>query len=366
MEAQIFKKRLFKKYIWAVIIGNKNDKQGGILLKELLESIVETLENGKSLILVSVLASSGSTPRGAGAMMLVFDDGHTEGTIGGGAVEHAARLHAIELLNEHSSDTVGYCLSKNDIASLGMICGGDVTVYFQYLHGDEHLPLFRHMRKACSVNEDSWFIRRIENHCVTSMAVADMHGLHFGEGIDENELEGLLQSKAVYRAGEPSYYAEPITRAGFVYIFGGGHVSQELVPVLAHIGFPVVVFEDREAFANPALFPGARNVILGDFRDIASYVTLNPRDYVVIMTRGHQADFEILSQVLKLSLSYVGCIGSRSKIAITRSRLMDLGFPENIMERVHAPIGLAIKAETPAEIAISIAGELICHRAGEL
>ena len=328
-----------------------------------LESIVRTLEAQKSLILVNVLASSGSTPRGAGALMLVFEDGHTEGTIGGGMVEYRATLHAKELLKTQSSDTVGYCLNKNDVADLGMICGGDVTVYFQYLQGEEMLPLFRHLLNAYCKNENCWLIRRIEDHTVTAMSIYDGQGLHYGKNIDKEKLPELLKSQAVYQKGTPSYYAEPVTQAGFVYVFGGGHVSQELVPVLAHLGFPVVVFEDREAFADPQLFPGARNVILGDFQKIEASVTFTPHDYVIIMTRGHQADFEILAQVLKHPLSYIGCIGSRSKIAATRKRLVEMGYPENIYDQVHAPIGLAIQAETPAEIAISIAGELILHRA---
>lgn len=332
-------------------------------MKKRLESIVRTLENGQSLILVNILASSGSTPRGAGAMMLVFEDGHTEGTIGGGAVEYAAQNHARELLKNQSSDTVGYCLNKNDVANLGMICGGDVTVYFQYLKGDEKLPLFHHLLKAYTKNENSWLIRRIENHSVTAMGIYDGEGIHYGEGIDPEVLPELLQTHAVYKIGTPSYYAEPITQAGFVYVFGGGHVSQELVPVLAHVGFPVVVFEDRKAFANPELFPGARDVILGDFQKIDDYITFTEHDYVVIMTRGHQADFDILAQTLKYPLCYIGCIGSRSKIAITKKRLIELGYPENIYDQVHSPIGLSIKAETPAEIAISIAGEMIQHRA---
>lgn len=333
-------------------------------MKTRLESIIRTLEAQQSLILVNVLASTGSTPRGAGAMMLVFEDGHIEGTIGGGAVEYAAQLHAKELLEKRSSDTVGYCLNKNDVANLGMICGGDVTVYFQYVHGKEQLPLFRHLLNAYSKNENTWLIRKMENHTVTAMAVYDGEGLHYGDNIDTDRLPELLKSQAVYAKGTPSYYAEPVTQAGFVYIFGGGHVSQELVPVLAHVGFPVVVFEDREAFAKPDLFPGAMDVILGDFQNVEASVTFTRHDYVVIMTRGHQADFEILAQVLKHPLSYIGCIGSRSKIAITKKRLAELGYPENIYDQVHAPIGLPIKAETPAEIAISIAGEMIQHRAG--
>ena len=84
---------------------------------------------------------------------------------------------------------------------------------------------------------------------------------------------------------------------------------------------------------------------------------------MVIMTRGHQADFDVLAQVLKQPLAYIGCIGSRKKIAVTKERLTALGYPENIYDRVHSPIGLSIGAETPAEIAVSIAGEMIQCRA---
>lgn len=331
--------------------------------QELLQSIVRTLEDEKTLMIVCVLASSGSTPRGSGATMLVFEDGHTEGTIGGGAVEHAAELHARELLQNHSSDTVGYCLNKNDVADLGMICGGDVTVYFQYLHGQEQLPLFSYLKEACERNRRSWLIRKIEGKSVTSMGIYDREGLHFGEDIGQDILQRLIRPGAVYLKGEPSYYAEPIAESGFVYVFGGGHVSQELVPILAHVHFPVIVFEDREAFADPALFPGAYQVILGDFKNIEASVTLTEEDYVVIMTRGHQADFEVLAQCLKHPLSYIGCIGSRSKIAATRQRLIGLGYPENCYDRVHSPIGIDIKGETPEEIAVSITAELILHRA---
>lgn len=331
--------------------------------QELLQSIIRTLEEQKALIIVCVLASSGSTPRGSGATMLVFEDGHAEGTIGGGAVEHAAHLHAKELMRSRSSDTVGYCLNKNDVADLGMICGGDVTVYFQYVHGQEQLPLFTYLKEAYDQNRRSWLIRKIEGKSVASMSIYDREGLHFGEEISQDILQKLIRPGAVCLQGDPSYYAEPVAESGFVYVFGGGHVSQELVPMLAHVHFPVIVFEDREAFADPALFPGAYDVILGDFKKIGESVTLSEEDYVIIMTRGHQADFEVLAQCLKHPLSYIGCIGSRSKIAATKQRLIGLGYPEDCYDRVHSPIGIDIKGETPEEIAVSITAELILHRA---
>lgn len=332
-------------------------------MKQRIDTIIKTLEEQKALMLVSILASSGSTPRGAGAMMLVFEDGHAEGTIGGGAVEFAAQKHAQELLETKTSDTVGYSLKKDDVANLGMICGGDVKVYFQYLKGEEALPLFYRLQKACDTHKDSWLIRRFEGHKVTAMAVYDKEGLSFGDDIEEDKIKGLLKASAVYQEGEPSWYVEPVSHAGRVYIFGGGHVSSELVPVLSHVGFSVVVYEDREEFAAIERFLGAVGTILGDFKKIQEKITFTEHDYVVIMTRGHQADFDVLAQVIDLPLAYLGCIGSRKKIAVTKEKLLALGYPDNIYDKVHSPIGLSIGAETPAEIAISIAAEMIEHRA---
>ena len=110
-------------------------------------------------------------------------------------------------------------------------------------------------------------------------------------------------------------------------------------------------------------YPMASEVIFGSFSDISGKVALTANDYAVVMTPGHQADYEILSQVLKSSATYIGCIGSRTKVAKTRERLKGDGYTEEDIARVHAPIGLPILAETPEEIAISIAAEMIEHRA---
>ena len=91
---------------------------------------------------------------------------------------------------------------------------------------------------------------------------------------------------------------------------------------------------------------------------------ITPEDYAVIMTRGHQGDFVVLEQMLRTEATYIGVIGSRHKIAATNARLLAAGIPEEALARIHTPIGLAIGAETPAEIAISVAAELIAHRAG--
>ena len=140
-------------------------------------------------------------------------------------------------------------------------------------------------------------------------------------------------------------------------------MGRALVPVLATVGFRVVMYDNREELAKKENYPMASEVIFGSFSDIFGKVALTANDYAVVMTPGHQADYEILSQVLGSDATYIGCIGSRTKVAKTRERLKCDGYTEEDIARVHAPIGLPILAETPEEIAISIAAEMIEHRA---
>ena len=335
-------------------------------MKELFEQILHALERGENVVLCSILASSGSAPRGAGAKMAVFPDGTALGTIGGGAVELESGKLAMEVLKTKQSLVHGYCLAPNEVADIGMICGGNVTVFFQYFdpQAEADTALLRGILELLNGNQNSWLVYRMDDGCVSAMGTYDeAHGLRFTDCITPDELRPMLRADAVTKKGEPRYYVEPLTRAGYAYIFGGGHVGCALVPVLATVGFRVVMYDNREELAKKENYPMASEVIFGSFSDISGKVALTANDYAVVMTPGHQADYEILSQVLGSDATYIGCIGSRTKVAKTRERLKCDGYTEEDIARVHAPIGLPILAETPEEIAISIAAEMIEHRA---
>ena len=148
-----------------------------------------------------------------------------------------------------------------------------------------------------------------------------------------------------------------------MYLFGGGHVAKALCEALSRVAFPVVVLEDRPEFLTPDRFPDAKDRRLVDFSDLSG-LTLSKEDLVVVMTRGHQSDFAVLRQVLPTPAGYVGCMGSRAKVAVTRQRLLDAGISLARVDSLKSPIGLPIGAETPEEIAVSITAQLIAHRAG--
>ena len=186
-------------------------------MKELFTSMLQALSDGQSVVLCSILASSGSTPRGAGAKMAVFSDGHTEGTVGGGAVELESGKLAMEVLNTKQSLVHGYCLAPNEVADIGMICGGNVTVYFQYFDAQRETDaaLLRGILELLSGNQNSWLVYRMDEGCVSAMGVYDdAHGLRFTDCITPEELRPMLRADAVTKKCEPCYYVEPRTRAG--------------------------------------------------------------------------------------------------------------------------------------------------------
>lgn len=282
---------------------------------------------GEAAVLCTVVERRGSAPRGPGAMMAVTAS-QVAGTIGGGLVEYEAQQEARRVLETKAFAQRTYRLTNEGAADLGMICGGEVTVWFHYL------------------------------------APSEIPDLAAGRYLTLTEGGGAVVSDHSEPGVHAGRFSVALQQPGMVYVFGGGHVSQALVPALARVDFSVTVLEERTEFLTPALFPDAQALIHVNYLHLADFITLTRDDYAVVMTRGHQGDFEILRQILQSPATYVGCIGSRKKVAATQARLREAGIDEERIQSLHSPIGLPIGAETPAEIAVSITAQMIAHRAG--
>ena len=334
-------------------------------MRNLFSALRDALASGQDAVLVTVVASSGSTPRGAGARMVVTGQGRLCGTIGGGAVEYRSQQVAQELLRTGGAHLEHFRLHENQVQDLGMICGGAVDVYFRHIPaGDaDTLALVGHMESLYRAGEPAWLICEITGGCGGAMGIYGGKSGVFGLSLP-SALTGALGGKPCQLTdGGRSYYCEPLFQAGRVYVFGGGHVSQALVPALTAVDFRCVVLEDRPEFCRPELFPGVEETRLVDNARLADFVTVEERDYVVVMTRGHKDDQAVQAQMLRTPAHYIGVIGSRRKTAGVFARLREEGFTDADLARITTPIGLDIKAETPAEIAVSIAAQLIQVRA---
>lgn len=337
-------------------------------MRNLFRLLDDTLHSGKDAVLVGIIASSGSTPRGAGAYMLVTKAGRIYGTIGGGAVEYRSEQMAAEVLKEKRSRLEFFCLTKNEVLDLGMVCGGDVHVYFHYISAQSAWvsPFAEQVETLFSRGEHSWLISNITPGGNTALSVYGKTSGLTGCHVPEEVLLQLGNHDGPVTVNDQTFYCETLVQSGKVYIFGGGHVAQALVPALAAVDFRCVVLEDREEFCRPELFLGVEETRLIDNERVLDFVNIESSDYVVIMTRGHSFDQGIQAQVLKTPARYIGVIGSRKKTAKVFANLREFGFTDADFSRITTPIGLDIGAETPAEIAVSITAQLIAVRAGRI
>ena len=333
-------------------------------MRNMFREIAGRLKNGEELVLVTVIASSGATPRGAGARMLVGKNGRICGTIGGGAVEYKSEQLAKKVLEEKRSGEHDFSLTKNDVQNLGMICGGAVNVYFSYIPANDTyvLSIAEEAERRFAEGEDLWLLSEISDGGRLGLWSA-AEGFF---GLEAPEWTRDIMSRHPTRKKQDGrdFYVEQINSSGKVYVFGCGHVAQELVPVLEHVGFRCVALDDRPEFANEKVMRGAEKILLVDFENIGASVTIGPEDYICIMTRGHAYDTVVQAQALRTPACYIGVIGSKAKTAGVQRQLREQGFTDEDFKRITTPIGLDIKAETPAEIAISIAAQMIEVRAG--
>lgn len=310
---------------------------------KLYENLQNTLASGKNCMIVATVEAKGSSPRSAGAYMLVDDSGRLYGTIGGGELEYQATFQAQALLRSGEDALIEYDLSNETAAGLGMICGGRTKVLFHQFTPDDLSFAQTALTLACG-------------HKPYHLLLP----LHGGKARIETALDAPKRQFDFPWHGT-SYYLEQFHFDGKVYLLGGGHLSQELVPLLNHLGFCCVVSDDRPEFAQQHLFASAEAVRLVDFTDLK--LPIGAEDYLVIATRGHLADTDCIRFALKSPAKYIGVVGSRRKVKFIWETMTAEGFSEADLRRLTTPIGLSIGSETPAEIAVSIAAQLIQVRA---
>lgn len=330
-------------------------------MKNIFATLPYILEKKQDAVLVTIIQDQGSTPRGVGSQMLVNRQGLLTGTIGGGAIEKRSVEIAMEMIGSRKSLIHDFELRKDAREDIGMECGGDASVYFQYIEAADNrwMELAKALTEQLTQGLPGWLVQNLDG---AFPFLVDGEGtiLYGAEGQAKLNDETLLKSYGVHGG---NLFSMPIPVGERVIIFGAGHCALALAPVLHSVGFRVTVMDDRESLLTKERYPEAEHLIAGDFTRIEDYIELQKEDYVVVMTSGHTHDFEVEEQVLRKTLAYVGVIGSRRKTASVNGRLREAGVAEEMIQSVHTPIGLSIKAVTPEEIAVSIAAEMILVRA---
>jgi xanthine dehydrogenase accessory factor len=164
--------------------------------------------------------------------------------------------------------------------------------------------------------------------------------------------------------GGMSIFLEPLLPAPQLVIFGAGHIGSALSQIGKLLDFNVTVIDNRLEFASRDRLPWADTIVAENYQQAIDALSLTDNAYLVILTHKHVHDFEVLEQLIHKSFRYLGMVGSKTKVAKAFQQLRDKGVGEGIIKKIHSPIGISIGANTPAEIAISIAAEMVAVRSG--
>ncbi|MBD3375691.1 xanthine dehydrogenase [candidate division KSB1 bacterium] len=248
--------------------------------QDIFQAALECKQANIPAALATVVAVKGSSPRDNGAKMLIYSDGRSLGTVGGGSIEKMVEDKAQEIIQSGKSGLFDF-----ELADLNMACGGHMSVFIEALLPLEHLV-----------------------------------------------------------------------------IFGAGHIGKALTEFVTPLGFRSTVVDNRPDFAHAGRLPLADEIIAKPYADAFKEVNLE-NAYIVIVTHRHLHDQEVLEHCVQASYRYLGMIGSKTKVAKSFQELRDKGVSDSVIESIHSPIGLDIGAETPEEIALAIAAEMVDVRA---
>ena len=348
---------------------------------------------GEPVVTATVIAARGSTPREVGASMIVRKDGSIVGSVGGGCGEAQVFWEAVRVLEEGRPRICEVDLSgeMNDLSPTN--CGGVMEVFVDRWRWDHRgtaglpdLDVVRRLREADAARRPvAWLVTVADPGGDAAVPVGTkwlvepdgalqgaapaglapvLRGLAAAAlASGESRLTWLRPAGATWERGEEGeglgVFVEALAPAPELVIVGAGHIALPLAQLGTLLDFEVTVLDDRSAFASRERFPEAETVLVGPVEVVLAARPIGPSTYLVLVPRGHQHDEAALRAVIASDAAYIGMIGSRRRVKEVFRHLEAAGVPADLISRVHAPIGLRIGAETPSEIAVAIAAELV-------
>ena len=294
-------------------------------IDQLLDRAADLLAADRKVALCLLVKATGSTPVPAGAVLLVDDAAATHGTIGGGCVEAELRRQVMTMISSGRTGVLHFELDHDHGWDDGMICGGSIDV-------------------AVALPADGRTLRDVAD------AYRRREPAQLGAIVDTSD--GPDDDTVRQR-----YVLDLLPRPRLL-IAGAGHIGRALCQLALELDFDVTAFDDRADLLDRCFSDPARRVA-GPIHESIVRDAIDAETYIVIVTRGHRHDAEVLKAVVEKPARYIGMIGSRRKVQVIMDDLRAGGISDEAIGRVQAPIGLGIGAVTAGEIALSIAAQLV-------
>ena len=365
-------------------------------METIYSKLAEFVAHNETVAVATVIDVRGSTPREVGAKMIIHPLGQHVGTVGGGCGEADVIRAALDVIQTGRPTTVRVDLTDDiSMQALG-VCGGIMDVFVEQVarsgdrpqQAEEQIAALlasiqarEPMALVTVVSGPSagrqavvWLDRPPLGSLVALTDRGDLTGLAQGElsGLAQLESKIIADAQNVLRSRQHKLlrYSLPISnisvfveiqrRAPELIIVGAGHIAIPLAQIASMCDFAVTVLDDRQSFANRERFPTVRKVITAPLRKTVRELPMDQDTFVVLVTRGHTHDVDCLLELLDRPLAYVGMIGSPRRVdAVFKLLEEEMQIDPARFDRVYAPIGIAIGAKTPAEIAVCIMAEII-------
>ncbi len=305
--------------------------------------IYSNLQQQGGVIMLYVLESKGSSPGRQGFFMAVNERGEMSGSIGGGIMEHKfVEMAKVKL--KQSATVQSLYLQVHDKSApanhSGMVCSGEQTIFIYSLQQKDSIHI-------------SAMIESLHQYHNGTLQLSP-EGILFNSTIPEHPFYFNKKSETEF------LYREKTGCHNLLHIIGGGHCSLALSQLMSRMDFYIHVYDERSGLNTTAENNFAQNITLvPGYENMQAYIPSGNNQYVVIMTVGYRTDAVALRSLSQNEFAYLGILGSKNKMAKLFDDLWNEGIDKKVFDRIHAPIGIPIKSQTPEEIAVSIASEII-------
>jgi xanthine dehydrogenase accessory factor len=341
-------------------------------MRDVWEQLLQWEAEKREFALARVVETWGSAPRGVGAAMLVDKDLQIAGSVSGGCIEGDVIEEAKAVLETGTPKQLTYGVDDETAFSVGLSCGGEVTVLLERSPCLSPLPatqsVWEAFRARVNDNKPAVLLTRLSASTDGSHPLlVDDEGTVTGEwGALTAAARGAAlkayeaRQSAVAELGGERVFIQVFPRRDQLIIIGAGHLSIPLVQFVRQLEIDTVVIDPRRVFATPERFPVQPSQLLARWpEEVLEDWDLNDETYAVVLTHDPKIDDQALHYFLRSPVAYIGALGGRKSHGKRRERLREAGFDDAAINRIKGPVGLDIGAETAAEIALSIAAEVV-------
>jgi xanthine dehydrogenase accessory factor len=347
-------------------------------VREELGTLRRWQADGTRFALATVIATSQSAPRPAGAVLAVHPDGEVVGSVSGGCVEGAVVEVATEVLETDVPQRVRYGISDDEAFSVGLTCGGTIEVLVHPVTaGSADLSA---LESHLAADEPVAWVAVVDgDHAGSTLLVRpdEVTGTTGDEGLDHAvvaDARGMLQQGATgmrhygphgeRRVDDVGVFVASYAPRPRMLVFGAIDFAAAVASVGRFLGYHVTVCDARARFATSARFPDADDVVVEWPHRYLAHTDVDPRTVICVLTHDPKFDVPVLQEALRTDAAYVGVMGSRRTHDDRLARLREAGVDAAALDRLRSPIGLDLGARTPQETAVSIAAEILLERHG--